>query len=209
MAVRRLIVLCSVVSAFQRSTYRSFSQQRSLERFRAELTIDEIPIASEVEPLHNYMLIKVASTVDATSGGVLLPEKAKEKPTEGIVVACGPGRIHPDTAFLMKTVIPVGSRVLYGKFDGTPLKYCGEDHQLIRDDDVLLAWQGEETLTIDNATPIRDRVLLKVTKAEDVTTTGIALAPGVAQQQKNFNRTSCKIGRRTTFFYGRSCSHAC
>ncbi|KAJ8609341.1 hypothetical protein CTAYLR_009294 [Chrysophaeum taylorii] len=158
----------------------------------SEYTLDDMAIGSGIEPLGNYLLIRVAASLDATTGGVLLPDKAKEKPTEGIVVACGPGRTHPDTGVLMPVPVAEGDRVLYGKYDGTSLKYCGEDHQLIRDDDVLLAWEGDKTL--DSVRPVRDRLLLEVTKVEDTTTTGIALAPGVAEQQKTSAGTVIKVG---------------
>lgn len=83
--------------------------------------------------------------------------------------------------------------MLYGKYDGTAIKYCGDDHQLIRDDDVLIAWEGDQ-LNVDTARPIRDRVLLTATKAEETTSAGIALAPGVAEQQKTSIGKVVKVG---------------
>lgn len=159
---------------------------------RPAATLDDVAIGSPLEPLSNYILVQVASTVDATLGGVLLPDKAKEKPTEGIVVACGPGRTHPDTGVLMPVPVAEGERVLYGKYDGTPVKYNGEDHQLIRDDDVLLAWEGD--FSVDTVRPVRDRILVTVQKVEDVTNSGIALAPGVAEQQKTSTGQVVKLG---------------
>ena len=151
-------------------------------------------IGSPLEPLSNYLLVKVGSTVEATAGGVLLPEKSKEKPTEGVVVAVGPGKAHPETGVVLPMPVSVGEKVMYGKYDGTSVKYCGEDHQLIRDDDILMAWDADTTLTVESARPVRDRVLMKPELAVEETASGIALAPGVAEQQKTSVGKVLKIG---------------
>ena len=162
------------------------------ERRLKTYTLDEVEIGSPLEPLSNYLLVRVASAMDSTTGGVLLPEQSKEKPTEGVVVAAGPGRTHPDTGVLMEMPIETGANVMYGKYDGTSVKYNGEDHQLIRDDDVLLTWRGD--LTLENVEPVADRVLLKTQQAEEETASGIALAPGVAEQQKTSVGQVLKLG---------------
>ena len=77
--------------------------------------------------------------IDATKGGVFLPDQAKEKPSAGIVVAAGEGKSHPDTGVVIPNPVGEGDRVLYGKFDGTSVKYNGEDHQLIKDDGTVSA----------------------------------------------------------------------
>lgn len=77
----------------------------------SQYTLDDVAIGSAIEPLGNYLLVRLASTVDSTSGGVLLPDNAKEKPTEGVVVACGPGRTHPDTGVLLPMPVSVSSSV--------------------------------------------------------------------------------------------------
>lgn len=155
-------------------------------------TLDDAPIGSALEPLSNYVLVRVASAQDATKGGILLPENAKEKPTEGVVVACGPGRTHPDTGVLMPVPVKPGASVMYGKYDGVAINYCGDDHQLIRDDDILLSW--DDDLTLDSAVPVRDRILIEADKIEDTTSSGIALAPGVAEQQKTSTGKIVKVG---------------
>ena len=75
----------------------------------------------------------------------------------GEVIAAGPGRVHPETAILIETAVSIGDKVLYGKYDGTELKYDNEAHQLIKDDDVLLTYHGEEA-TIDNVECVKDQV---------------------------------------------------
>ena len=133
-----------------------------------------------MEPVANYILVKIDDGIDATKGGVFLPDQAKEKPSAGIVVAAGAGKAHPDTCVVVPNPVGEGDRVLYGKFDGTSVKYCGEDHQLIRDDDVLLAW-SEGDMTLENVRCISDRILISVSKVEDTTVSGLALAPGAAE----------------------------
>ena len=158
-----------------------------------EYTLDDVAIGSALSPVGNYALVKLNDGVDETAGGVFLPDQAKEKPSAGSVIAAGPGRSHPDTGTLMPMPIAEGEKVLYGKFDGTPIKYCGEDHQLIRDDDVLLAW-SEGDMTLENVRCISDRILISVSKVEDTTVSGLALAPGAAEQSKTSAGKVVKIG---------------
>ena len=101
-----------------------------------DYTLDDAPIGGPLEPVANYILVKIDDGIDATKGGVFLPDQAKEK-LAGIVVAAGEGKSHPDTGVVIPNPVGEGDRVLYGKFDG--IAYCGEDHQLIRDDDILLS----------------------------------------------------------------------
>ena len=77
------------------------------------------PIDGPLEPLSNFVLVKVREAAAQTLGGVVLPDQAKEKPTEGTVVACGPGKVHLDTGVKIDMPMSVGDRVLYGKFDGS------------------------------------------------------------------------------------------
>ena len=158
-----------------------------------EYTLDDVPIGSALSPVGNYALVKISEGRDSTKGGVILPDQAKEKPSEGLVVAAGPGRTHPDTGTLVPMPVSEGESVLYGKFDGTPVKYCDEDHMLIRDDDVLLAWSGG-SMTLDGVRCISDRVLISVTKVEDTTASGLALAPGAAEQAKTSAGEVVKTG---------------
>ena len=89
-----------------------------------------------------------------------MPDKAKEKPTEGLIVDVGPGRAHPETGVVIPPPVSAGDTVLYGKYDGTIVDYNGEEHMLIRDENVLLKWDGGE-MTVDAVTPVWDRILIK------------------------------------------------
>ena len=110
-----------------------------------DYTLDDAPIGGPLEPVANYILVKIDDGIDATKGGVFLPDQAKEKPSAGIVVAAGEGKSHPDTGVVIPNPVGEGDRVLYGKFDGTSVKYNGEDHQLIKDDGTLAASRGAVT----------------------------------------------------------------
>ena len=72
--------------------------------------------------------------------------------------------------------VTTDTRVLYGKFDGSKVDYNGAEHTLIRDEDILLSYTGEE-LTLAGATPIWDRLLVKVAKEGEATASGIMVAP--------------------------------
>ena len=81
--------------------------------------------------MSNYILVKIDDGIDATKGGVFLPDQAKEKPSAGIVVAAGPGLAHPDTGVVIPMPVAAGDKVLYGKFDGTSVKHRGRAEVLV------------------------------------------------------------------------------
>ena len=63
-------------------------------------------------------MLQVRAAEEETAGGVFLPDKAQEKPTEGVVAGLGPGRIHPETGVVIPIPVEQGEHVLYGKYDG-------------------------------------------------------------------------------------------
>merc|ERR1719324_1140682 len=160
----------------------------------ADYTLDDAPIGGPLEPVANYILVKIDDGIDATKGGVFLPDQAKEKPSAGIVVAAGAGKAHPDTGVVIPNPVGEGDRVLYGKFDGTSVKYNGEDHQLIKDDDILLSWAGDASMTLGEVKCVADNVLVQVTKNEEETASGIALAAGVSEQTRTTSGVVVKTG---------------
>merc|ERR1719174_86808 len=159
----------------------------------AEYTLDDTPIGGPLEPTSNYILVRIDDGIDATKGGVFLPDQAKEKPSAGVVVAAGPGKAHPDTGVVVPIPVAEGDRVLYGKFDGTSVKYCGTDHQLMEDVDILLSWAGDAAMSLGNVKCVADNVLVQVTKFEEDTSSGIALAAGVSDQTRTSTGTVVKI----------------
>jgi chaperonin GroES len=90
--------------------------------------------------------------------------------------------------------VNVGDSVLYGKYDGTELKYNDEPHQLIKDDDVLLKYSGNEA-TLDNVQPVKDQVLIELPPKESTSIGGIIVssAPGTEKKRADFG-TVVKIG---------------
>ena len=88
------------------------------------------------EPLADRLLIKVIEAPDMTDGGLFLPEQARERPQEGLVLAAGPGRLLEDGRTLPNS-IQTGDKVLFGKYSGTELKVSGEECLIIREDEVI------------------------------------------------------------------------
>jgi chaperonin GroES len=90
----------------------------------------------KIRPLHDRIVIKRLESEQKTKGGIIIPDTAKEKPIEGRVVAVGNGKLLKDGK-LRPLEVKVGDVVLFGKYTGTEVKIDGEEHVLIREDDVL------------------------------------------------------------------------
>ncbi|AFZ35348.1 10 kDa chaperonin [Stanieria cyanosphaera PCC 7437] len=91
---------------------------------------------STVKPLGDRVFVKVSASEEKTSGGILLPDTAKEKPQVGEVVAVGPGKRNDDGGNVPLEV-KVGDKVLYSKYAGTDIKLGGEDYVLLSEKDIL------------------------------------------------------------------------
>ena len=89
-----------------------------------------------VRPLHDRLLIQRLSEEEKTSGGIYIPETAKEKPQEGRVIAVGSGKKTEDGRSVPLEV-KSGDQILFSKYAGTELKLKGEEYLMIREDDVL------------------------------------------------------------------------
>jgi len=90
----------------------------------------------KVKPLQDRVLVKRVEEETRTKGGIIIPDTAKEKPQEGIVVAVGPGKIA-DNGQRVVPEVKEGDRVLFGKYSGTDIKIEGEEHLILREDDIL------------------------------------------------------------------------
>ena len=90
----------------------------------------------KIRPLQDRILVKRIEEEEKTKGGIIIPDSAKEKPQEGIVIAVGGGRVAEDG-----TVRPLdvkkGDKVLFSKYAGTEVNVEGDEHIIIREDDVL------------------------------------------------------------------------
>ena len=90
----------------------------------------------KMRPLHDRILVKRVEEEAKTKGGIIIPDTAKEKPTEGKVLAVGNGKILEDGTTRPLEVKP-GDRILFSKYSGTEVKVDGEEQTIIREDDVL------------------------------------------------------------------------
>jgi chaperonin GroES len=93
-------------------------------------------VVMKVTPLGDRVLVKPLEAQEKTKGGIILPDTAKEKPQEGKVVAVGKGRVS-DEGTLQPLEVKAGDKVLYGKYSGTEIKVDGEDHLIVREEDIL------------------------------------------------------------------------
>lgn len=90
----------------------------------------------KIRPLQDRILVKRIEEEQKTEGGIIIPDTAKEKPMEGKVVAVGRGKVSEDGK-LMPLDVKKGDRILFSKYAGTEVKIEGEEHLIVREDDVL------------------------------------------------------------------------
>ena len=87
-------------------------------------------------PLHDRVLIRRVEAEEKTTGGIIIPDTAKEKPMEGEVVAVGPGARGEDGK-IQPLDVKAGDRVLFGKWSGTEVKLDGEDLMIMKEADIM------------------------------------------------------------------------
>ena len=90
----------------------------------------------KIRPLQDRILVKRLDQEEKTTGGIIIPETAKEKPQEGKVVAVGKGKLGDDGK-LIPLDVKKGDRVLFGKYAGSEVTLEGEEHLILREEDVL------------------------------------------------------------------------
>jgi chaperonin GroES len=90
----------------------------------------------KITPLNDRVLVKRTEEIQMTKGGIYIPDTAKEKPIEGKVVAVGSGKVS-DSGERVALSVKAGDRVLFGKYAGTEIKVEGEEHLMMREDDIL------------------------------------------------------------------------
>jgi chaperonin GroES len=90
----------------------------------------------KVKPLQDRILIKRIEEEEKTKGGIIIPDAAKEKPQEGIVVAVGDGKVL-DSGQRVAPQVKAGDKILFGKYSGTEIKVDGVEHLILREDDIL------------------------------------------------------------------------
>jgi chaperonin GroES len=97
-------------------------------------------------PLHDRVVVRRIEAEEKTSGGIIIPDTAKEKPLEGEIVAVGPGA-RDDSGTLVELSVKAGDRILFGKWSGTEVKIDGEYLLIMKESDILGV--------IDNVVPLK------------------------------------------------------
>src|SRR3954454_22385271 len=98
--------------------------------------------AMAIRPLQDRVIIKRLKEEEKSKGGIIIPDTAKEKPIEGKVVAVGNGKVLEDGT-VRKLDVKAGDTVLFGKYSGTEVKIDGEEHLILREDDILGVIEGK------------------------------------------------------------------
>jgi chaperonin GroES len=90
----------------------------------------------KIRPLYDRILVKRIEEQNKTAGGLFIPDSAKEKPQEALVVAVGNGKVQ-DNGSLRKLEVKAGDKVLFSKYSGNEIKIDGTEHLILREDDIL------------------------------------------------------------------------
>jgi chaperonin GroES len=90
----------------------------------------------KLRPLYDRILIKRVDEEEKTAGGLFIPDTAKEKPQQGLVVAVGNGKLQEDGS-IRKLDIKAGDKILFSKYSGNDIKIDGTEHLILKEDDVL------------------------------------------------------------------------
>ncbi|MBA4423054.1 MAG: co-chaperone GroES [Syntrophus sp. (in: bacteria)] len=90
----------------------------------------------KIRPLQDRVIVKRLEEEGKTKGGIIIPDTAKEKPMEGLVIAVGKGKTAEDGK-LIKLDVKAGDKILFGKYSGTEVKIDGVEHLIMREDDIL------------------------------------------------------------------------
>jgi chaperonin GroES len=95
----------------------------------------------KLKPLHDRILVRRVDEAEQVRGGIIIPDTAKEKPQEGVVVAAGNGKLL-DSGKRLEMSVKEGDRILFGKYSGTEIKLEGEELLILREEDVLAVTEG-------------------------------------------------------------------
>jgi chaperonin GroES len=90
----------------------------------------------KIRPLHDRVIVKRIEEEEKTKGGIIIPDTAKEKPSEGKIVAVGKGKLL-DNGKVQALEVKKGNKVLFGKYAGTEIQIEGEEHLIMREDDII------------------------------------------------------------------------
>ncbi|MDP6789698.1 MAG: co-chaperone GroES [Candidatus Marinimicrobia bacterium] len=89
-----------------------------------------------ITPLADRVVVEAAAAEETSTGGIILPDTAQEKPQQGKVVAVGPGKVS-DAGTLIEMTVKKGDKVLYGKYSGSDVTFDGNEYMIMRESDIL------------------------------------------------------------------------
>jgi chaperonin GroES len=98
------------------------------------------------QPLHDRVVVRRVRAEEKTSGGIIIPDTAQEKPMEGVVVAAGPGA-RDERGHVVALGVKGGDRILFGKWSGTEVKLDGEELLIMKESDIMGVIEGTATAT--------------------------------------------------------------
>jgi chaperonin GroES len=91
----------------------------------------------KIRPLQDRVIVKrIEEEIEKTKGGIIIPDTAKEKPQQGKIIAVGKGKVNDDGK-ITPLDVKVGDRVLFGKYSGSEIKIDGDEHLIMREEDIL------------------------------------------------------------------------
>ncbi len=96
----------------------------------------------KIRPLQDRVIVKRLEEEEKTKGGIIIPDTAKEKPQEGKVIAVGKGKMTEEGK-LIPLDVKVGDKILFGKYSGTEIKIEGDEHLIMREEDILGVIEGK------------------------------------------------------------------
>ena len=96
---------------------------------------------TKVRPLNDRVLVKRMAEEEKTAGGLFIPDSAKEKPARGVVVAVGQGKAD-DNGKRTPLEVKAGDNILFGKYSGTEIKLDGDEHMILREEEILAIIEG-------------------------------------------------------------------
>jgi chaperonin GroES len=94
-------------------------------------------LADKIIPLNDRLVVKRLEAEDKTKSGIIIPDNAKEKPSQGEVLAVGPGKWNEDGDERIKMTVKVGDKVLFGKWAATEVKIEGEELLVLKEDEII------------------------------------------------------------------------
>ena len=103
---------------------------------KARSKLNEGASKMALKPLHDRVLVRRVESDEKTAGGLIIPDSAKEKPAEGLIVAAGEGA-RKDTGELIAMAVKEGDKILFGKWSGTEVTIDGEELLIMKESDIL------------------------------------------------------------------------